>query len=240
MSTINAQSSVAIYQQLKDIFINNIREGKWPASSKILSEREICEKYNISRITVRKAIDELVQSGYVERVQGKGTFVSEKGLEQKLTHLYSFRDELRRKGIETVVEMKRFSVIHADDYISRKLEMEKGKEVFAIERLFISDDRPYASEISYIPKSLCRNLCREEVMKNGLYRSLNNYELFPDRAFEKLRAANMTKELAGEMDGKEGDAYVEINRTTYFKDVIIEYNISCVRGDMFVYSVELK
>jgi len=240
VNELDSNNSKAIYKQLMEIFIGNIRSGKWPAKSRILSEKEICEEYGVSRITVRKAIEELSIAGFVEKVQGKGTFVKEKRFEQKLNHLYRFRDELSKKGVETAVEMKGFEIISADDSIAEKLEIDPGKEVFRIERLFISQNAPYAKEISYIPMTLCWQLKMEEVLKNGLYSSLNSHGIFPDKAVEHLSISAMTKKISEEMGRKKGEAYVEFNRITYCNDVIVEYAVSNVCGDMFVYSVELR
>jgi len=240
MSELDFNSSKAIYKQLMEIFTDKINAGEWPAKSRILSEKEICEKYGVSRITVRKTIDELVKAGYVEKVQGKGTFVKEKVFEQKLNRLYTFRDELSKKGVETAVEMKTFIVISAEEDLASKLEIETGKEVFLIERLFKSKERPYAKEISYIPRALCHDLRKEQVLKNGLYKSLNSFGIYPDKAVENLKIASMTKKISEEMSRKKGEAYVEFNRITYCNDVVVEYATSNVCGDMFFYTVELN
>ena len=69
------------------------------------SENELCEAYNVSRVTVRKAIDLLVQEGYVYTIKGKGTYVKGKYIEQPLTHFYSFREDLRSRGVSTYSTM---------------------------------------------------------------------------------------------------------------------------------------
>lgn len=240
MDTLDMKSSEPIYKQLMKIFMGNIESGKWPAKSRILSEKEICEEFGVSRITVRKTIDELVKGGLVEKVQGKGTFVKEKIFEQKLNRLYRFRDELAKQGVVTVVDMKGFNIVTADNGLAEKLEIEAGKDVFMIERFFLSQDKPYAKEISYIPRTLCWDLKMEGVLKNGLYSSLNSHGIFPDKAIEHLKIATMTKKISEELMRKRGEAYVEFNRITYCNGVVVEYAESNVCGDMFVYTVELS
>ena len=240
MSEIVVDSSKALYKQLADIFIGNIRSGIWPVESKILSEKEICEKYKVSRITARRTIDELAKDGFVEKVQGKGTYVKERRIEQKLRNVYRFRDELLKKGIETIVEMKCFEIVSADDELAASLGIEAQKDVFKIERIFISEDKPYAKEISYIPYILCPDLSEIQIIEKGLYKTLNSFNICPDRAVEQLRIAQMTQEISKELKRKKGDAYVEFKRTTYCDGVVVEYAISNVCGDMFVYTVELN
>ena len=103
---IDATSPVTKYYQLKDILVKNIQDGKWPPQSRMSSENELCEAYNVSRVTVRKAIDLLVQEGYVYTIKGKGTYVKGKYIEQPLTHFYSFREDLRSRGVSTYSTMR--------------------------------------------------------------------------------------------------------------------------------------
>ena len=236
---IDLNSSKAIYIQLLDIFIDKIKSEEWPVRSKILSEKEICAKYGVSRITARKTVEELEKKGFVEKVQGKGTFVKKKRLEQKLNKVYRFRDDLAKKGIATVVNMQSFSIIPADSEVAENLRLEPGNEVFMIERLFISQGEPYAKEISYIPRTLCRDLNAETILKNGLYKSLSRYEIFPDKAVEQLKVGLMTSQIAEEMNREKGVAYIEINRTSFSGDIAFEYTTSNVCGDMFTYTVVL-
>jgi len=240
MNGIDCNSSKAIYKQLIDMFIENIETGIWPVHSKILSEKEICEKYGVSRITARKTIDELAKAGLVEKVQGKGTFIKDKKrYEQKLSNVYRFRDNLSKQGVETIVDMKDFTIIQADDKLSAIFQIKTGSDIFRIERLFFSHDKPYAKEISYIPRELCRGLNEDQVKRDGLYKSLNSYDIFPDKAIEQLRVAHMTESLSKEMKREKGDAYIGLDRTTFDNDVVVEYTTSCVCGDMFEYTVEL-
>jgi len=241
MNGIEINSSKAIYKQLIDIFTENIETGAWPVKSKILSEKEICEKYGVSRITARKTIDELAKDGLVEKVQGKGTFIKDrKRYEQKLNNVYRFRDNLSKQGVETIVEMKGFAIIQADDKLSEVFKIEPGSDLFKIERLFVSHDKPYARETSYIPRILCQDLSEEQVKSDGLYKSLNSYKIFPDKAIEQLRIAHMSEALSKEMKRKNGDAYIGLDRTTFDNTVVVEYTTSSVCGDMFEYTVELN
>lgn len=236
---INSEVPVSMYYQLKMILAENIQNGTWQPNTKIMSEHAICDAYKVSRVTVRKAIDELVREGYLKRVQGKGTYVKEKTIEQPLNHFYSFREELKNSGVESVSQMLDFQLVDIDEETAQKLRIPAGEKVFRIERLFSADSKAYAMEISYIPRVLCESLTREQVEENGLYRSLNKYNIFPSRASERLKAINLTKKQAEIMGLNPKDACIYLMRETYCNDRIVEYNVSIVRGDMFVYSVEL-
>lgn len=237
---IDATSPVTKYYQLKDILVKNIQDGKWPPQSRMSSENELCEAYNVSRVTVRKAIDLLVQEGYVYTIKGKGTYVKGKYIEQPLTHFYSFREDLRSRGVSTYSTMRHFDIVPADAKLAADLNIRQDDNVFCIERIFFAGEQPYAREFSYIPCAICPELHAQQVQSLGLYNSLKKYNIIPTRANEKLKAILLDQETAGMLDQRQNDAAIYLTRTTYHNNVVIEKNISYVRGDMFVYSVELS
>lgn len=237
---IDATSPVTKYYQLKDILVKNIQDGKWPPQSRMSSENELCEAYNVSRVTVRKAIDLLVQEGYVYTIKGKGTYVKGKYIEQPLTHFYSFREDLRSRGVSTYSTMRHFDIVPADARLAADLNIRQDDNVFCIERIFFAGEQPYAREFSYIPCAICPELHAQQVQSLGLYNSLKKYNIIPTRANEKLKAILLDQETAGMLDQRQNDAAIYLTRITYHNNVVIEKNISCVRGDMFVYSVELS
>lgn len=237
---IDVTSPVAKYYQLKEALLKNIQDGIWAPQTKMSSEKEICDTYNVSRVTARKAIDLLVKEGYVYTVKGKGTFVKGKYLEQPLTHFYSFREDLRSRGVSATSKMCSFRTIFADAKLAEELEIAQGAEVFRIERIFFAGEQPYAREISYIPCEVCPKLHSQQIQSIGLYNSLKKYNIFPTRANEKLKAILLDEETAELLRLRQNDAAIYLSRITYHNNTVIEKNISYVRGDMFVYSVELS
>src|SRR5260370_30645371 len=98
MSAIYRNSPLPRYYQLKEIIRERIRSGEWKPGELIPSERELSEKYGISRMTARQAITELVNEGLFYREQGKGTFVSQRKITQQLIHLTRFTRDIRARG----------------------------------------------------------------------------------------------------------------------------------------------
>lgn len=237
---VNSSSPVAMYYQLKEILKQKIQDGTWAPQTRIMSENEICKTYNVSRVTARRAIELLVNEGYLYTVKGKGTYVKDGYIEQPLTHFYSFREDLKKRGIETSTRMLAFEVVEADAELSLELGMPDGGEAFRIERVFLAGELPYAREISFIPRNLCPGLSEEQIEANGLYNSLKTHNVSPTRASEKLKAILVDRETASLLELNENEAAIYLTRTTYCNNTIMEKNISYVRGDMFVYSVELQ
>ena len=233
-------SPFPLYYQLKEKIARNISSNEWKPGEKIPSETELCKMYYVSRITVRKAIEDLVRSGQLVKQQGKGTFVTNASVEYKLSKFYSFSEELKQRGIKEHVDVLSFDVISPTEQVSDKLSLRKNERVFMIKRLRIADETPYTVEISYIPHSLCIGLTAEGITLNGLYNSMRSLGVFPERIVEKLSATTTGKSDAEFMKIKANSPAIQLERMTYNAERIIEYCVSIVRGDFFTYTVELK
>jgi GntR family transcriptional regulator len=231
---------LSLYYQLKEKLLWKIQNGEWKNGQKIPSETELCTLYKISRITVRKAIEELVHDGYLVRFQGKGTFVASISFEQKLSKFYSFSEALLQKGKKEHVKMLSFTVEQAGGGIAERLSIGKNEKIFRILRLRSVDETAYAVETSYIPYSLCPRLNEKDTIGKGLYNSMRGLGVNPQRIIEKFRADAIHSYEAKQMKLRAGQPIIHIERTTFDGPRIIEYCVSIVRGDFFTYTVEMK
>ena len=107
---VDKNSRTPLYLQLMNILIDMI-ENSLEENEQILSEREICEIYNVSRTTVRQAMDELEKEGYIYKIHGKGTFVSPKRMNQDLISFYSFTEEMKKLGKVPSSEVTGFEIV---------------------------------------------------------------------------------------------------------------------------------
>jgi GntR family transcriptional regulator len=237
---VDRTKPLPLYYQLKEKFLLKIRKGEWKNGQKIPSEMDLCALYRISRITVRKAIEELVRDGYLVRYQGKGTFVASISFEQKLSKFYSFSETLLQKGKKERVKMLSFKVEKANDKIAGHLAISVDERIFRIVRLRSVDNTIYAVETSIIPFNICPALEKKRIVEKGLYNSMRNLGANPQRIIEKFRADALRPQEALQMQLKAGQPIIHLERTTFDGPVIIEYCVSIVRGDFFTYTVELK
>ncbi len=231
---------VALYYQLKEELKRKILNKEFPEGSKLPTETEICDMYGVSRITVRKAIEELQAENYLVKKQGRGTFVQSRSIGQNLHKFYSFSEELKKMGIKETTKIIEFKEMIPPRDIRDALKLELNEPVYWIERCRFMDDRAYTIENSYIPKKIATDLTAEMVQKNGLYTSLRTLNIYPERATEKFSAINISKDYAERMNVKYNDAAINLTRITYSGSSIVEYCQSVVRGDVFYYTVELK
>lgn len=141
-----------LYVQLANEMRNNITIGKWAEGAKIPTEFELCDTFHVSRITVRKAIEELVRENLLERRKPKGTFVkTSSSLDQKrnYTLVKSFTNEMKELGI--TIETLKVNVIvsHADHTIANFLKINPGEKIIILKRLRGIDKKPIVYFITY-------------------------------------------------------------------------------------------
>lgn len=240
MDAINKDSKTPLYIQLMNIIIYKI-EHFMQEDDKLDSEREICQKYNVSRTTVREALDELEKKKYIYKVQGKGNFVAPKTVVQDLIKVSSFTDEMNKLGKKPTSKLLAFEIIEPDHKIINKLKLKEDSLVFKIIRLRLADDIPHIYEISYLPYDKFEGLTRELLAENPMYEVLKNtFKIEMSSAEEVLESILVNKLESIYLCIPQGSPALKIERITYDKDTVIEYTISIARADKFKYRVHLE
>jgi GntR family transcriptional regulator len=240
MKKIDKKSRVPLYYQLVDLIVEDIEAGILKENDKLLSERELCDLYDISRSTVRQAMIELEKGGYIYKEHGKGTFVAEKKLKQDLQKFYSFTEEMKKLGKKPSSKVLAFEVVEAEDKIARRLELCEGDEVYVIKRLRLADLKPMMLEISYVPCDRFPNMTREDLESNAMYEIFKSrYGAKLSRAEEIFSAVLVRKSEARTLDVSEGTPGMRIERYAYEGSKKIEYTKSIARGDSFKFRVVL-
>ncbi len=235
---INKASKIPLYYQLMQILINEI-EHHLAKDAQLPSEREICERYDVSRSTVRQALLELEQDGYIYKIHGKGTFVSPKKFNQELLKFYSFTNEMKKIGKEPKSEVLDFSIIACDATLAKKMKTTKGTKVYKFIRLRMADGDPMMVETSYVPAARFEGLKREDLSVSMYDVFARHYAVDITYAEEKFQAVSTNEKTARYLQIQREIPSLQIERFTYEKDLIIEYTVSMARGDQFVYSIKL-
>ncbi|MDO4343553.1 MAG: GntR family transcriptional regulator [Eubacteriales bacterium] len=237
---IDKMSPIPIYFQLKEKLQGLIEAGELKKGDRIYSENELCEMYDVSRITAKRALDELVKDGYINRLPGRGSFVQGSKIEHQLSNFYSFSEEVKKKGMVPSSVIVKLEVIEADEFISGNLGIKKGDKVHYLKRLRKADDRLIALDRSFIPLTVCSRLTKEELDNNSLYQVLTNKGIVPERATEYFYAEIISDRDAELLNMKRGQASLKVGRKTYCQERLIEYNYRYYKGQQYSYSVELK
>ena len=220
-----------------EIIDNTLEENE-----KLLSEREICEKYDVSRTTVRQAMDELEKEGYIYKIHGKGTFVApKKKLNQDLISFYSFTEEMKKLSKKPSSEVIGFEIIEAGSKIGSKLNVSEEDLLYKISRVRKADDIPMIYETTYLPFNKFKNLLKEELVERPMYDVLRDkYGAKLTSAEEYFQPILTNKVQSLYLNIIEGAPSLKIERFTYDNTEVIEYTVSIARGDKFKYRVKLN
>jgi len=240
---IDKRSPLPLYVQLMDNIIKMIDEGEYREHDKLPSERELCEQFDVSRITVRQTFQELEKEGYIYKQHGKGTFVAPKKHDQHLLTVWSFTEEMKRKDKNPETRVLDFERIQLLSETIRQAFWFKGteEEVYRVVRLRLADGLPLLYEISYLPVKWFPGLTRELLEAKSMYQAFEeDFSVSVERAVEQFHAENSKEEEAKWLNIEPGTACMKIKRFAYFKEEVVEYTVSAARADKFFYTAELN
>lgn len=241
MEQIDKRSPLPLYIQLMERILTLIEEGKYREHDKLPSERELCEQYDVSRITVRQTFQELEKEGYIYKKHGKGTYVAPKKFGQQLVTVWSFTEEMKRINKTPVTKVLSFERVQPGERARLALGFEGADEVFKVVRLRQADDAPMLYEISYLPVSKFIGLTRELLESKPMYQVFEeHYSVVVEKAIEQFHAENCKEDEAKWLGIKPGTACMKIKRSAFSQAGIVEYTESVARGDKFFYTAELN
>ncbi|REB10192.1 GntR family transcriptional regulator [Sporosarcina sp. BI001-red] len=224
-----------------DKLIMKIDQQDYTEHEKLPSERELCEIYSMSRITVRQALQELALEGYIYKLHGKGTFVAPHTINQHLVKLYSFTEEMKKLGKVPATHVLGFNEIAADERLAANMNLDPFDRVFQVIRLRFANDEPLIFETSYLPKKIFPELTKKDFMERPMYDVFyQDYQVSVSKAVENFSAISVRETEAKFLKMSTHQPCMLIKRNAFHKRELIEYTISVVRGDKFDYTVELS
>ncbi len=151
---INKNLKVPYYYQLYENIVESIEKNMLSEGDRLFGEIQLCEKYGVSRITVRQALKELEINGYIARERGKGTFIRKKIETHSLQKVSSIVDELRNEGIKTLNKILENKVMIPDEKILKILELENDAKILFVKRIIFAYGAPLYVTKAYLPYDL--------------------------------------------------------------------------------------
>ncbi len=238
---INKNSPVPIYHQLEEYIKQQIENGILKEEAVIPSEREYAQMFQISRMTVRQAINNLVIEGYLKRQKGRGTFVNRKKVEQELQGMTSFTEDMRSRGMSPSSTLLSFQIIPADNKTALNLKIDENESVYKIKRIRLADGSPMAIETAYIPVKLVPGLT-EANSNLSLYQYIeDNLSLSISEATQEIEASNAGSLEAETLEIPIGDPVLLIKRISYLQnEVPFELVKSTFRADRYRFIHTMK
>lgn len=240
MKSIDKNSKLPLYYQLMNIIIKEIEESL-EDGDKLPSERDFCEKYDLSRSTVRQAFSELESEGRIYKVHGKGTFVLPRRMKQNLLKFYSFTEEMKKKSLIPTSKVLNFEIIECNEKISRRMNIKIGDKVYKFTRLRLADNVPMIIETSYIPYNRFPGITKVDLDRESMYDIFTKrFNAQFTKAEEYFEPVLTNANEADYLKISKKIPSLKIQRYTYEQGEVIEYTISIARGDKFKYHVTLE
>ncbi len=233
----DADSDTPLYMQLANKLSDGIASGDWRANEALPSERVLSEILNISRVTARKAIDMLCARGMLTRRRGSGTYITPK-LEQPLSRLTSFSEELRQRGFTAGSRWLQREIGVAAPLELLSLGLSPNMPVARLKRLRTADDVVMAIETSTIPAMYMPD---PGTVNGSLYGYLEATGNVPMRALQHIRAINANAEQARLANIAPGTAMLHITRVSYLESgAAVELTHSFCRSDYYEFVAESR
>ena len=228
------------YYQLKQILEKRIQLGEFQPEDQFPTDESLCNEYGLSRGTVRRAIDMLVEEGRLRRKQGRGTFVTVPLLVPVFFRLSSFDDEMHQRGRTPATKLLHLKVVRASEPVANDLELALGEEVIEISRLRLADGLPMAFETRYLAYKICPDLLNEDLEKQSIHSLLiDKYNIPLIRARHMIEARVLTTQEAEVLQVSPGSAGFFVSRVTYTLNdrPVTRYHI-VYRGDEYRFTAE--
>jgi GntR family transcriptional regulator len=217
--------------QLSDVLAEVATRDLGPGAA-IPSERDLMATYDVSRATVRKAIDSLVAGGLLHRIHGKGTFVARPRVESHL-HLASFSDDMRRRGLVPSTRMMRVDEERPPAEVAKALRLRPDGTAWRIDRVRLADGQPMAIEQGWYPRALLPDLDTEDLTGSLYTLFASRYDLVIDAAEQTLWGEAAEGATARRLDAPVHTPLLVFRRVSSAAGRPVEYVVSRYRGDRY-------
>ena len=234
--TLKKTSENPLYIQLMTRIRNDITSGVYPSGARVPSEQELCDTYGVSRVTVRKAMLDLVQEGLLVRRQGKGTFVAEKRIQRDLQQITSFTAACRLAGYVPDTRLVSVQWDEATEEDVDKLRVARGSRVLEITRLRYADHTPVALEINRFVEAYAYLQNRD--LTRSIYDALALEGASPSTSEHLISLGHATPQVARHLQCEVGEALLLLDEVVYNQHGETMYNgRQWIRGDKFTFRI---
>jgi len=235
-------AGVPKYIQIREALREGIQQATFVPGKLIPPEKELARRYRVSRMTVRHAIEGLVDEGLLYRKQGVGTFVTHHRIPHDYSRLMSSFEMVRDAGLRPGTRKLRLEVLPAAEAVAQALILRQGDLVVCYERLRLAAGQPVAIVCSYVPRQLCPESVLDDIAAHdSLFHVLDGYGLRLKRGVQSIEVRLADRSQAGLLDVDEGAPLVYVERITFADDgTPVDYALVHNRADTYTCTMVLS
>lgn len=235
---MNTKKLVPNYVRIHDALKDEVENSVWKIGERLPSERDLAERFNVSRMTARQAVTSLVDEGILERRVGSGTYVASRRVREKMRGTTSFTDIILAQGKTPSSELLSYIRTAPNDVECEKLHITKENSIIRMERIRYADHLPICFEVASIPFELVKDFDKNNITSN-FFKTLreNGYEI--SHSEQIVSAKKASTELAEDLKTRVGSAMLGVTQVSYLSDGrAFEYVLSQYVGDRFEFYLE--
>ena len=240
-AAVRRHSPVPLHHQIKIAVLEGVEQGWLPPGVQLPRERELAESLGVSLAPVRQAMADLTKEGYVERTRGKGTFIRDRKLVEKIQILGSFHESVRRQGLNSTVKVLSSEFAEPPPAVAAALAL-RGQEAWCLRRLASTGGDPLALLTAWLPPRYARGVSDQDLGTGSLYEALaqvHGVEMTSaDNVVEVDRAGLEQAELLGLVPGSPVLRVIGITRNQ--RDRPVEYSDVLYRPERFRFAIDSR
>ena len=242
MTTIERNSPIPLYYQLRQLLAERITKGEWQPGDMLPTEEQLQEQYGLSRTTVRQALRELELEGLISRHRGRGTFVSRPKISHSPDPHFNLTAYLTEAGMRPGWQVISAEWIPATDEVAGRLSCEAGQMIFQLRRLRLANDEPIGYHIAHVIPALAETIDESRLDRGGSLDYLRaTGQLDQSYANRTIEAVLASDEVARRLDINKGSPILMIRRRVFNSSgVPVEDMRAMYRGDSFQYRVRQR
>lgn len=239
MSVNRSKQAPPLYIQIFNYLLSAIESQEILPGETIPSEKQLGCRFGVSRMTVRLAVNELANRGYVEKKQGIGTLVTYKKIDEELKMVRSFSEEMKQNNIDHTTEFSEIELVNASFHVSEQMKLHRNTPIYRLERIRSANNAPIVHSVSYLN---IENLSLDpKDYSDSLYDFLRDkYNILISSALDTFEAILAEAGEAEKLKISIGDPIFKRTRKGFNGNMkLIEYSISYYPGEKYQYSIRI-
>ncbi|HBX65118.1 MAG: GntR family transcriptional regulator [Balneola sp.] len=239
---MDIQEGIPLHKQISDWLRNQVNDGSLKKNEKLPSENELSDFFNVSRVTVRRALQTLENEQLIYRCQGVGSFVSDNRTHQSFTELKDFEEELSGAGLQASSKVISFKQEKVTPEICSYLGVKENAIVVKLERVRLGNGQPIAYDITWLPVFYGQLIDGYDLQETTLFKILENeFEIPVDNGCYRLEAAVADASLASQLEIEKHTPVLLINRISYtFGNKPVYFQKRYYRNDRMIFEIRTE